>query len=135
MVRRKVSRNPRRELHSRLQGVRHHYTTNSLSPALLTTHAAISTFPYLKKKNQRECDPIADHFGLAAFHNRILGVIADGCGHGAKAHQASTRAVETAITNFTDTKTYLADLRVRQFSMLALCAVTNCHVHPLGCCS
>jgi len=70
----------------------------------------------LKKKNQREGDPIADHFGLAAFHNRILAAIADGGSTGVKSQQASSRAVETAITDFTETKAYFSDLRVRNSS-------------------
>lgn len=86
---------------------------------------SLSTYPFIKKKNQRDGDPIADHYGLAAWHNRILASVADGCSLGAHAQQAASRAVDTNLSDFTESKNTQSDLREIAMDLLKSMA----HVH------
>jgi len=77
-----------------------------------------STYPIDKERNMRINDPIADHCGLAAWGNRMLGVVADGCGRGFRAQQAASRAVDTFISDFVDPKSVPQDVRELGYDML-----------------
>jgi serine/threonine protein phosphatase PrpC len=79
----------------------------------------------MARKNARDGDPIADHYGLAAWHNRVLATVADGCSWGVRAQQAAARAVDTNLSDFTESKVYLSDLREVAMELLKSVA----HVH------
>lgn len=62
--------------------------------------------------NKREGDPICDRYNYAAFKNRMLIAIADGCSIGTRAQQAATRAVNSFVNELRDTHMNIQELRV-----------------------
>jgi hypothetical protein len=72
---------------------------------------SISTFPFSRKLNKREGDPICDRYNYAAFKNRMLIAIADGCSIGTRAQQAATRAVNSFVNELRDTHMNIQELR------------------------
>lgn len=71
---------------------------------------SVSTFPHDRHTNKKMNSPLADQYGLSAWSNRIISVIADG-GHGIRFRQASERAVESCLSYFEDIKTPAEELK------------------------
>ena len=86
-----------------------------------------STYPTDKERNARLNDPIADHCGLAAWGNRMLGVIADGCGRGFRAQQAAARAVDTFISDFVDMGSKPLPQNLRELAIYMIHSLGHVH--------
>lgn len=86
-----------------------------------------STFPIDKERNTRQNDPIADHCGLAAWGNRMLGVVADGCGRGVRAQQAASRAVDTFISDFVDMGSKPLPQNLRELAVYMMHSLGHVH--------
>lgn len=86
-----------------------------------------STYPVDKERNARINDPIADHCGLAAWGNRMLGVVADGCGRGFRAQQAASRAVDTFISDFVDMGSKPMPQNLRELAVYMMHALGHVH--------
>jgi len=60
----------------------------------LISGQTISTYPHFAEHNQRDGDPICDHFAINVYDDRLIVGIADGCGWGSKPRAAATNGIK-----------------------------------------